>query len=49
MRLARIRTTARLRMFKRKTRNRKRIYHCMTGKLAKGEVRHIEWPPACSR
>ena len=45
----RIRTTARLRMFKRKTRNRKRIYHCMTGKLAKGEVRHIEWPPACSR
>jgi hypothetical protein len=45
----RIRTTARLRAFKRKTRNRKRIYYCMTGTLAKGEVRRIEWPPACSR
>ena len=45
----RIRTTARLRAFKRKTRHRKRIYYCMTGMLAKGEVRRIEWPPACDR
>ena len=45
----RIRTTARLRMFKRRIRNRKRIYYCMTGRLASGEVRAIERPPACSR
>ncbi len=44
----RIRTTARLRMFKRKTRNGKRIYYCMTGTLARGEVRRIEWPAGCS-
>lgn len=45
----RIRTTARLRMFKRKNRNGKRIYHCMTGTLARGELRRIEWPPACKK
>ena len=45
----RIRTTARLRVFKRKVRNGKRIYYCMTGTLARGEVRRVEWPPACSR
>lgn len=45
----RIGTTARLRMFKRKVRNRKRIYHCMTGTLASGEVRRIVWPPGCDR
>ena len=45
----RIATTARLRMFKRRIRNRKRIYYCMTGTMARGEVRRIEWPPACSR
>jgi hypothetical protein len=45
----RIKTTARLRMFKRKIRNRKRIYYCMTGMMATGKVRRIEWPPACSR
>ena len=45
----RIRTTARLRAFKRRTRNRKRIYYCMTGTLARGKERRIEWPPACSR
>jgi hypothetical protein len=45
----RIKTTARLRMFKRKIRNGKRIYYCMTGTLARGEVRQIEWPPGCNR
>jgi hypothetical protein len=45
----RIKTTARLRMFKRRIRNRKRIYYCMTGRMATGTVRRIEWPPACSR
>jgi hypothetical protein len=45
----RIRTTARLRMFKRKVRNRKRIYTCMTGTLARGKDRRIQWPPGCSR
>jgi hypothetical protein len=45
----RIRTTARLRMFKRKVRNGKRIYTCMTGTLARGTSRRIQWPPACSR
>jgi hypothetical protein len=45
----RIRTTARLRMFKRKVRNRKRIYTCMTGTLARGKTRGIQWPPGCSR
>ncbi len=45
----RIATTAKLRMFKRKVRNGKRIYYCMTGTLARGEVRRVEWPPACSR
>jgi hypothetical protein len=45
----RIKTTARLRMFERKIRNRKRIYYCMTGRMATGKVRRIEWPPACSR
>jgi uncharacterized protein YbcI len=45
----RINTTARLRAFKLKTRNRKRIYYCLTGSLAKGEVRRIVWPPGCNR
>jgi len=45
----RITTTARLRMFKRKTRNGKRIYYCMTGTMARGEVRRIVWPPGCDR
>ena len=45
----RIKTTARLRMFERKIRNRKRIYYCMTGMMAAGKIRRIEWPPACSR
>ena len=45
----RIRTTARLRMFKRKVRNGKRIYNCMTGTLARGEERRIMWPPGCNR
>jgi hypothetical protein len=45
----RITTTARLRVFKRKVRNRKRIYYCMTGTLAKGDVRRIEWPAGCNR
>ena len=45
----RIRTTARLRVFKRNVRNGKRIYTCMTGTLAKGEVRRVEWPAGCNR
>ena len=45
----RIRTTARLRMFKLKIRNGKRIYYCMTGRLARGEVRRVVWPPGCNR
>jgi hypothetical protein len=45
----RIRTTARLRMFKRKIRHRKRIYSCMTGTLASGKERRIVWPPSCNR
>jgi len=45
----RITTTARLRAFKLKTRNRKRIYYCMTGTLARGEVRRVVWPPGCDR
>jgi hypothetical protein len=45
----RITTTARLRMFKRKIRHRKRIYSCMTGTLARGEARRIQWPPGCNR
>ena len=45
----RITTTARLRMFKRKIRNHKRIYYCMTGTVARGEVRRVVWPPGCDR
>ena len=45
----RIRTTARLRMSQLKIRNRKRIYYCMTGTLARGEVRRVVWPPGCNR
>jgi len=45
----RISTTARLKMFKRKVRNGKRIYYCMTGTMARGEVRRIVWPPGCDR
>jgi len=45
----RIRTTARLRMFKRKVRNGKRLYTCMTGTLPRGKTRRIQWPPDCSR
>lgn len=45
----RITTTARLRVFKRKIRNRKRIYYCLTGTLARGEVRRMVWPPGCNR
>lgn len=45
----RITTTARLRVFKRKIRNGKRIYYCLTGTLARGEVRRVVWPPGCNR
>jgi hypothetical protein len=45
----RVHTTARLRMFKRKTRNGKRIYECMTGTLASGTPRRVQWPPGCDR
>jgi hypothetical protein len=36
-------------VFKRKIRNRKRIYYCLTGTLTRGEVRRMVWPPGCNR